>query len=133
MCGISGIIKNYISENDINDVVKMNHILTHRGPDFRKVTHNKNYVFGHTRLAILDLSENANQPMRSKNQRYTIVYNGEIYNHKDIKKKLKLENKFNCLGHSDTEILLNSIEAWGLKNLVIYLWHVCICSERSKK
>ena len=45
MCGISGIIKNYISENDINDVVKMNHILTHRGPDFRKVTHNKNYVF----------------------------------------------------------------------------------------
>lgn len=115
MCGISGIIKKFISENDISDVVKMNHVLSHRGPDFTKVTHDKNYVFGHTRLAILDLSKKANQPMKSKNQRYTLVYNGEIYNHNEIKKKLKLENKFNCKGHSDTETLLNSIEAWGLE------------------
>ena len=133
MCGISGIIKNYISENDINDVVKMNHILSHRGPDFRKVTHDKNYVFGHTRLAILDLSENANQPMRSKNQRYTIVYNGEIYNHKDIKKKLKLENKFNCLGHSDTEILLNSIEAWGLKKTLSSIYGMYAFALKDQK
>ena len=121
MC-ISGIIKNFISENEINDVVKMNLELSHRGPDLAKVTNNKNFVFGHTRLAILDLSERANQPMVSKNQRYTIVYNGEIYNHNDIKKKLQLENKFNCIGHSDTEILLNSIEVWGLKETLSLIY-----------
>ncbi len=122
MCGISGIIKNSISENDINDVVKMNRGLSHRGPDFNKVINSKNYVFGHTRLSILDLSERASQPMKSKNERYTIVYNGEIYNHHEIKEKIKLENKYNCLGHSDTEILLNSIEVWGLRKTLTLIY-----------
>ncbi len=136
MCGISGIIKNFISENEINDVVKMNHELSHRGPDLAKVTNNKNFVFGHTRLSILDLSERANQPMESKNQRYTIVYNGEIYNHNDIKKKLQLENKFNCIGHSDTEILLNSIEVWGLKktlSLIYGMYAFAIYDQKENK
>lgn len=115
MCGISGIIKNNISDQDINDVGKMNRQLSHRGPDFKSIKNDRNYVFGHTRLAILDLSEKGSQPMKSKDQRFVIVYNGEIYNHKILKKKLILENRFNCLGHSDTEIFLNCIEVWGLK------------------
>ena len=133
MCGISGIIKNFISENEINDVFKMNLELSHRGPDLAKVKNNKNFVFGHTRLAILDLSERANQPMVSKNQRYTLVYNGEIYNHNDIKKKLQLENKFNCIGHSDTEILLNSIEVWGLKETLSLIYGCMLLHSMTKK
>ena len=87
MCGISGIIKNYISDRDIEDVKKMNKNLTHRGPDFTNIRNDKNYVFGHTRLAIIDLSEKGSQPMESKDKRFVIVYNGEIYNHKTLKDK----------------------------------------------
>ena len=115
MCGISGIIKNLISDKDIYDVNKMNEQLSHRGPDFESIKSDKNYVFGHRRLAILDLSEKGSQPMKSKDGRFMIVYNGEIYNHKILKNQLVLENRFNCLGHSDTEIFLNCIEVWGLK------------------
>ena len=122
MCGISGIIKNYINEKDINDVIKMNQILSHRGPDFTNIEKDKNYVFGHTRLAIIDLSEKGIQPMKSKDERYIIVYNGEIYNHNKLKEKLILENNFYCLGHSDTEIFLNCLQVWGLKKTLSLIY-----------
>ena len=114
MCGISGIIKDHIDKKDFDDVFKMNENLKHRGPDASKIIEDNNFIFGHTRLAILDLSDNGNQPMISKNNRFIIVYNGEIYNHKELRDKLVNENKFNCKGHSDTEIFLNCIESWGL-------------------
>lgn len=122
MCGISGIIKNLISDKDIYDVNKMNEQLSHRGPDFESIKSDKNYVFGHRRLAILDLSEKGSQPMKSKDGRFMIVYNGEIYNHKILKNQLVLENRFNCLGHSDTEIFLNCIEVWGLKKTLSLIY-----------
>tara|TARA_B100001057_G_scaffold157201_1_gene157751 strand:- start:198 stop:2111 length:1914 start_codon:yes stop_codon:yes gene_type:complete len=122
MCGISGIIKNHITEKDIDNVIKMNQILSHRGPDSKNIETHKNFVFGHTRLAIIDLSEKGVQPMKSKDERYIIVYNGEIYNHNKLKEKLILENNFYCLGHSDTEIFLNCLQVWGLKKTLSLIY-----------
>ena len=72
--------------------------------------------FAHNRLAIIDVSPAGNQPMHSHSGRYVIVYNGEIYNHQDLRKQLEDEGRApNWAGHSDTETLLAAVEAWGLR------------------
>ena len=76
-------------------------------------------VFGHTRLSIIDLSSNGNQPMISKSKRYVITFNGEIYNYIDIKSKL--DNEKNQLGRKfDTEVLLEAIEFWGIDKALYF-------------
>lgn len=105
MCGIAGIIKknNYNASSDIKLLLKNIH---HRGPDDNGYFKNKedNIAFGNTRLAIQDLSNNGNQPIISKCKRYVIVFNGEIYNFKEIKQSLK--NK-EYRSNADTEVLLD--------------------------
>jgi len=109
VCGICG----YVSQKEI-DIEEMNSTITHRGPDNQNYLKNKNLALGHTRLSILDLSDDSNQPMVSKNGRYIIVYNGEIYNFLDLKKELKyLGVVFNK--ESDTEIILEGFGYWGVK------------------
>ena len=86
MCGISGFIsKKYRKE----DLVKMNNALTHRGPDASGYFFDQENGIGlaHRRLSIIDLSDSANQPMTSHCDRYVIVYNGEVYNFDEIRKK----------------------------------------------
>ena len=90
MCGITGIL----GSNDNlrkNILSKMTFSLTHRGPDSREIWIDADNLvgLGHTRLAIIDLTKTGNQPMFSKNNRYVIVYNGEIYNHLEIKSKIE--------------------------------------------
>jgi asparagine synthase (glutamine-hydrolysing) len=104
MCGINGLIKPDINENDINNVLEMNNILSHRGPDNSDIWSNTDVVFGHTRLAIIDLNQRSNQPFKKDN--YVIIFNGEIYNYKELKKKLP-EISFST--DSDTEVIL---ELW---------------------
>ena len=87
MCGIAGQI-------DLNKSIKQNYLinksLSHRGPHYQKVKRlKKNLIFYHTRLKIIDLSDGSNQPMSSQNSRYTIVYNGELYNFKKLKKNFR--------------------------------------------
>ena len=120
MCGILGQI-NYLNNNNINvfeNINKITKTLKHRGPDDQGIWLNssKNVCFGHTRLSILDLSKNGNQPMISNNSRYVISYNGEIYNHLSLRKKIKEEFQENIIWKStcDTETLLNSIERYGI-------------------
>ena len=109
MCGICG----YISKEDIN-IEKMNETIAHRGPDNRGTFKNEEIGLGHTRLSILDLSETANQPMVSENGRYTLVYNGEIYNFKELKKELeKIGTPFKR--DSDTEVVLEGFGQWGVE------------------
>ncbi len=88
MCGISG----YYSTNNVfseTELHAMTNAIAHRGPDaFGYFTDNV-IGLGHRRLSIIDLSENANQPMHSADNRYVIVYNGEIYNFREIAVKLK--------------------------------------------
>jgi asparagine synthase (glutamine-hydrolysing) len=117
MCGITGFISTKInSKIKIQEQIKrMTNKLGHRGPDFEDmwIDNNKNIAFGHRRLSILDLSSNGNQPMISSNKRYIIVFNGEIYNHLKIRKKLTNSN-INWKSNSDTETLLESISLLGL-------------------
>ena len=90
MCGIIGAI-NIRPGGDFLNPIK------HRGPDGtgkqQFVVNDKQISFGHTRLSVLDLSDAGKQPMKSNNGRWWVTYNGEIYNHEDLRKKLKINFK----------------------------------------
>ena len=113
MCGIAGIFN--FSDTKINPEIAniMGASLEHRGPDFSDIQFIKNnVVFIHTRLAIIDLDKRSNQPFKSNDERFTIVFNGEIYNFKEIRKELEnLGFKFRTTG--DTEVLLNGYIEFG--------------------
>lgn len=110
MCGIAGIIsKEKVSALTIKS---MTDSIAHRGPDADGHWVDENIGLGHRRLSIIDLSEAAQQPMISMNNRYIISYNGEIYNFKELRVQLEsLGHKF--FSNSDTEVVLNSYIQWG--------------------
>jgi len=122
MCGIAGLFTaSSLSVVDIKTIAqKMAQKLIHRGPDDGGVWAD-NYsgiALAHRRLAILDLTEAGHQPMPSPCGRYKVVFNGEIYNHLEIRKKLQTERTSKAIrwkGHSDTETLLAAVSAWGLE------------------
>jgi asparagine synthase (glutamine-hydrolysing) len=108
MCGIAGSI-NCVTDN------RTLSLISHRGPDRHELIElpigNHKLYFGHARLSILDLSEAGNQPMFTDCKNYCIVYNGEIYNHEELRKKL---TGINFKGHSDTETILYYIREFGI-------------------
>ena len=88
MCGITGFISFQVS-NPINIMNNMIGTLFHRGPDNTSIWNDLNGVnMAHSRLSIIDLSEFGNQPIFSKSGRYVMVFNGEIYNHQALRKKI---------------------------------------------
>jgi len=109
MCGINGILTNNLNIERVKEnLKKMNSVLAHRGPDNSDIFINEDLGMGHTRLSIIDTSNLGNQPMKSFSGRFIITYNGEIYNHLELRKKLKKEfNFFNWKSTSDTETLVN--------------------------
>ena len=117
MCGITGFYSN--SKMEFQKIIsKMNEAIAYRGPDASGIWYDKDIgiILGHQRLSILELSSAGSQPMRSKSSRYIITYNGEIYNHFEIREELK-RNKMSILwqGNSDTETLLEAIDFWGIE------------------
>lgn len=119
MCGIFGLVDNY-NENLI-DLDKVKQSIQRRGPDHQGqwFSENKKVKFLHTRLSILDLSKNGNQPMMSSNGKFIITYNGEIYNFHKLKKKIENEKNFmNWKSNSDTEVLIELINNYGLEKAV---------------
>jgi len=119
MCGITGIMmaSSSGSNDSLEDSVKsMNSQLRHRGPDDAGVwiDQHAGVALGHTRLSIIDLTQEGHQPMHSPCGRYVIVFNGEIYNFQDLRKILVPEGHL-FRGHSDTEVLLAAIAAWGIE------------------
>ena len=117
MCGFSGFLNfNPNLGNPLTLLQKMGSQLNHRGPDDSGVwfDDDSGVGFSHQRLAIIDLSLQGHQPMFSASGRFSIAYNGEIYNHQELKKEL-LQAKVAFRGGSDTEVLLAAIEAWGIK------------------
>lgn len=114
MCGIAGIIKLSASINELNTKIqKMQSTLVHRGPDDEGIylDHTHPLIFGHRRLAIID-PEQGKQPMSSVDGRFTIVFNGAIYNYIELSKQLiKLGHPIHS--HSDTEVLLYAYREWG--------------------
>ncbi|MGC5324932.1 asparagine synthase (glutamine-hydrolyzing) [Brevibacillus sp. SYSU BS000544] len=118
MCGISGVLSHKKYDYQIDEYMKRaEQIQQHRGPDSRAwEVHEKNcwrIGLGHQRLSILDLSEAGNQPMRYKDGS-SIIYNGEIYNYKEIRHELEaLGHSF--YGDSDTEVILAALHQWGIE------------------
>jgi len=106
MCAINGI-----TANDTARVTLMNEATKHRGPDGTHVWNGDGITLGHNRLAIIDLSERALQPMRSNDGRYTIVFNGEIYNYLEL--RTELEHTYQFKTESDTEVLIAAYSTWG--------------------
>ena len=119
MCGIAGFCNR--PDNWKENIERMNKRMFHRGPDAGGTWANDNasVVFGHRRLSIVDLSSNGAQPMQSASGRYVCVFNGEIYNYRKIKEKLINEGKVKAFrGNSDTEVLLEAFEAYGVKETI---------------
>lgn len=120
MCGLTGF---FTSKAEMNSsqmdakVLSMSGSLAHRGPDDQGtwIDPQAGIALGHRRLSIIDLSQQGHQPMPSACGRYVMVYNGEIYNFSEVKKKLQ-DSGFNAgwRGHSDTEVMLAAISHWGL-------------------
>ena len=115
MCGIVGIIGKNVVKVDQEHKARLERGLeavARRGPDGRGVWNDERTILGHTRLAIIDLDARSNQPMESNN--WVLVYNGEIYNFQSLRQELRgLGRDFSTL--SDTEVLLMSIEEWGVE------------------
>jgi len=105
MCGIAGILN--IQNNKpvlADDIRKMNDLMIHRGPEAEGVYVDENLGLGHRRLKIIDI-EGGIQPMHSEDQSITVVFNGEIYNFKEIKKDLEAKgHRFKS--NSDTEVII---------------------------
>lgn len=114
MCGIAGILDIDRNKIDIMTMKRMLEAIAHRGPDGEGIWEKKEkgIIFGHRRLAILDLSERGIQPMHTKDRRYTIIYNGELYNFRELKKEL-IGYGYQFHSDTDTEVILCSYAKWG--------------------
>jgi asparagine synthase (glutamine-hydrolysing) len=108
MCGINGIISKE-ARPYIELIAKMNTKINHRGPNASGDFISHNIALGHVRLSIIDLSEHANQPFKDEN--FTLVYNGEVYNFEE----LKLKHQLNCKTSSDTEVIFEGLKKLGAK------------------
>jgi asparagine synthase (glutamine-hydrolysing) len=118
MCGIFGeyIVKGRLT--DETTFCKLNDLAITRGPDHAGYwTDDMHCRLGFRRLSILDLSENGNQPMISPSGRWVMIFNGEIYNFAEIKKQIP-EGVYSYRGHSDSEVILNAFEYFGVEKTV---------------
>lgn len=119
MCGIAGLWGQSVGPESLNAIaIRMANQLAHRGPDDSGVWTDENagLAISHRRLSIVDISAAGHQPMLSASGRYVLAYNGEVYNHLDLRRELEAAHVAPpWRGHSDTETLLASIEAWGVE------------------
>jgi asparagine synthase (glutamine-hydrolysing) len=107
MCGIAGIV----SPDASTYIELMTDLISHRGPDDHGFFNDQNIGLGHRRLSIQDLSENGHQPMISYDGNFIIIFNGEIYNHWEIRKEL--ESKYKFISQTDTESILYGFIEYG--------------------
>jgi asparagine synthase (glutamine-hydrolysing) len=135
MCGICGYIT--AKPTDLNIINKMNTAMSHRGPDdsgehYILNANGNQIAMGQARLSIIDLSAGGHQPMLFKH--LTIVFNGEIYNYKEIKAELtNLNHEFNS--GSDTEVILHAFDQWGMDavNKFIGMFAFAIYNAKTNK
>ena len=117
MCGIVGLINYDGLDVSFSSLKGMTDAISHRGPDGEGHWHEAGAGFGHRRLAIIDLTVEANQPMVSSDQRYVLTYNGEIYNFKEIRNELQKKG-YSFRSSSDSEVVLYSLVEWKEKALL---------------
>lgn len=123
MCGINGFVNLSLKNSNTQEscISQMNSSILHRGPDHSGVyiSGDNTVILGMQRLSIIDISAGS-QPMYSENKQIIIVFNGEIYNYKEIRDLLKSKFGSNFSTNSDTEVILRGYEAWG-KDIFSYL------------
>lgn len=112
MCGIAGI---FGKNNTDSAIVSMVNSMKHRGPDGNGIFYSENISLGHTRLSIIDLSQSGAQPMYSDNGNLVIVYNGEVFNYKNLAEKFLPDIKLKS--NTDTEVVLKMYERMGAEAL----------------
>lgn len=117
MCGIAGILHRDGRPASITALTAMTDIIAHRGPDGEGHYCNGPVGLGHRRLSIIDLTDAARQPMETRDGRFVLTYNGEIYNFKELKIELSAKGHvFNSSG--DSEVLLHAFAEWGIGALL---------------
>jgi asparagine synthase (glutamine-hydrolysing) len=121
MCGFLGEVAFDAHLLDKNKFLALRELSVMRGPDDRGYeSDERHFQFGFNRLSVLDLSHNAHQPVNSPSGRYTMVFNGEVYNHRSIRKKLE-HHGYTFRGHSDTETLSAAFEHFGVSRAAALL------------
>jgi asparagine synthase (glutamine-hydrolysing) len=110
MCGINGIVSSYEISDLSKRITSMNDAIEHRGKDSFGTLVDGNVALGHRRLSIIDLNPTGNQPMTANSGNWSIVFNGEIYNHYEIRNQIP---NYPFKGYSDTEVILAAIESFG--------------------
>lgn len=132
MCGIAGVIS--ISKDvDLSVIKNMTDSIAHRGPNGEGQYKHEHFAFGHRRLAIVDLSEAGHQPMHY-NDRYTITYNGEVYNHPELREELE-QHGYVFKSHTDTEVIMAAYDFWGKECLNKFngMWAFVIYDKQTNK
>ena len=121
MCGITGFFHKRVAPAEAAKVIEsMTNAIISRGPDSngRWINTEKGLALGHRRLAIQDITLAGHQPMTSASGRFVIVFNGEIYNHYDLRQELEQLSSICWNGYSDTEVLLAGFECWGIEGTI---------------
>ena len=137
MCGICGILcldDQQVTRKDTSRIERMVQEMHHRGPDARYCVNRSDIVLGHARLKIIDLSENARQPMSNEDDSIWVVFNGELYDYESQRKQL-IEKGHKFKSASDTEIILHLYEEYGEACIghLNGMFAVAIWDEREKK
>ena len=132
MCGIAGIISN--KRNIANDLDLIAKDLFHRGPDNTSFFVKNNIGLLHTRLSIIDLSKNGNQPLKDESNRYVITYNGELYNFLELKENL-IKKGYIFKTKTDTEVVLNGFieDGYSFFNKINGFYSICIYDTVKKE
>jgi len=139
MCGIAGFVAELNIEDRRKTIKSMTDMIIHRGPDGEGlwIDDNSGVTLGHRRLSIIDLSRAGHQPMSSASERFVISYNGEIYNAGSLKDKMEKEGHvINYRGTSDTEILLEAFEYYGIENTLSFvkgMFAIALYDRQDKK
>ncbi|RME59132.1 MAG: asparagine synthase (glutamine-hydrolyzing), partial [Candidatus Dadabacteria bacterium] len=137
MCGVLGV---YSPKKSVEKELFLHalNFLTPRGPDDQgiAVELNGSLLLGHRRLSIIDLSASGKQPMTSANKRWVIVYNGEIYNYKELRSFLRKNAGYPFKSTSDTEVILAAVQEWGVEKTLarlIGMWAFALWDREKKE
>jgi asparagine synthase (glutamine-hydrolysing) len=130
MCGIAG----FVGAGDRETLARMTSVLAHRGPDDSGLWSDGTVFLGHRRLSIVDL-EDGHQPMKTADGDLTVIFNGEIYNHCELRAELKAEGHVFQTDHSDTEVLLHGYREWGsdLPRRLNGMWAFALFDRKNAK
>ncbi|MFQ5731796.1 MAG: asparagine synthase (glutamine-hydrolyzing) [Planctomycetaceae bacterium] len=134
MCGIAGLIwKDAHRPADAARVEEMCRLMWHRGPDDGGLFTDRNVALGHRRLAIIDLSPAGRQPMQSTDGRFTVVFNGEIYNYRELRDDLAVRGAA-FRTNTDTEVLLEAYRRWGAECVSRFngMWAFAVYDSRER-